>query len=108
MVRRASKAGHRPALRRRSAGLQPALGEVKPVMNAMKPKSSASGQAHAVSRSAAKLTPVNEFTPVAWAKTKSGASLPAQTLPNLAVNLAKNTSPPPFNCGFMGCPKLRP
>ena len=55
---------------------------------------------------AAKLTPMKEFTPVAWAKTKSGARLPAQTLPNLAVNLAKNTSPPPFNCGFMGCPKL--
>jgi hypothetical protein len=74
--------------------VQPALGEVKPVMNAMKPKGSTSGQAHAVSRSAAKLTPVNEFTPVAWAKTKSGARLPAQTLPNLAVNLAKNTCPP--------------
>jgi hypothetical protein len=84
------------------------LGEVKPVMNAMKPKSSASGQAHAVSRSAAKLTPVNEFTPVAWAKTKSGVSLPAQTLPNLAVNLAKKHFPPPCNCGFMGYPKRRP
>ncbi len=56
---------------------------------------------------AAKITQIKEFTPVAWAKTKSGASLPAQTLPNLAVNLTKNTFPPPFNCGFMGCQKLR-
>ena len=65
-------------------------------MNAMKLKSSARGQAHAVSRSAAKLTRIKEFTPVAWAKTKSGARLPAQTLPNLAVNLAKKHLPPPI------------
>ena len=63
-------------------------------MNAMKLKGSASGQAHALSRSAAKITQIKEFTPEAWAKTKSGASLPAQILPNLAVNLAKITSTP--------------
>jgi hypothetical protein len=43
---------------------------------------------------AAKITQIKEFTPEAWAKTKSGASLPAQILPNLAVNLAKITSTP--------------
>ena len=45
---------------------------------------------------AAKITQIKEFTPEAWAKTKSGASLPAQILPNLAVNLAKKHFPPPI------------